>query len=286
MAHSKNDAVCTMLSTKVDPDDANKYGCIVCDPKDEEKVLHFVEKPESFMSNVISCGVYIFSSKIFSYLADALSNKRDKEMEEGTPMTTMMQSNLMDDDLIQLEKDVLPLLMPQKLLFTWTCVQGKDFWMQVKTGSATISANRAYLQHYMSVNPRKLSLSGKRSTETLDEQEKDIPKATIINPVYIHPSAMIHPTAKIGPNVSIGPRSVIGRGVRVRDSIILDNCEINHDSCVLNSVLGWDSKIGSWARIEGAPFTDPVATTFKGFKLPSASKSYFQLVHFILVLCY
>jgi mannose-1-phosphate guanylyltransferase len=264
-AHSKKTgAICTMLSTTVDPEEATKYGCIVCDPQDEQKVVHFVEKPESFISNVISCGVYLFSSKIFPYLADALSNKRDKEKELGTPMSTMMHSND-DDDLIQFEKDVLPLLMPIKHLFTWTCDPGRDFWMQVKTGSSTISANRAYLQHYIQVSPGKLSLPK-------GENKKDEPKPTIIKPVFIHPSAIIHPTAKIGPNVSIGPRCMIGRGVRVRDSIILDNCEIKHDSCILNSVLGWDSKIGSWVRIEGAPFTDPLALTLKGYKLPSASK--------------
>jgi mannose-1-phosphate guanylyltransferase len=282
MAHSKNDGVCTLLSIKVDQEDANKYGCIVCDPNDEEKVVHFVEKPESFISNVISCGVYIFSSKIFSYLANALSIKRDKEIEQLTPMTQAMQSTLVDNDLIQLEKDVLPLLMPLNLLFTWTCVPGRDFWMQVKTGSGTISANRAYLQHFIQVSPRKLSFP-KEGELNKDEETM---KATIIDPVFIHPSAIIHPTAKIGPNVAIGPRCVIGRGVRVRDSIILDNCEINHDSCILNSVLGWDSKIGSWVRIEGAEFTDPLATTYKGFKLPSASKFIKESMRNLCIMCF
>ena len=275
-AHIKNDGVCTMLSTKVDSDIANKFGCIVTDPEKEELVMHFVEKPESFISNVISCGVYVFSSKIFTFLADALSNKRNKEIEEGTPMTNMMQSNRLEDDLIQFEKDVLPLLMPMKLLYTWTCTQGRDFWMQVKTGSATIRANRAYLQYYMTVSPRKLSSSHQiyAGPDVGKEENPDELKVELIKPVYIHPSALIHPTAKLGPNVSIGPRTVIGRGVRVRDSIILDNCEINHDSCILNSVIGWDSKIGSWTRIEGASLKDSesLETTRKGFKLPSASK--------------
>ena len=31
---------------------------------------------------------------------------------------------------------------------------------------------------------------------------------------------------KIGPNVSIGPGAIVGEGVRVRDSIILDNVEL------------------------------------------------------------
>lgn len=32
---------------------------------------------------------------------------------------------------------------------------------------------------------------------------------------------------QIGPNVSIGPRAVIGKGVRIKDAIILDNVVVN-----------------------------------------------------------
>ncbi|KAG2459576.1 GMPAA guanyltransferase, partial [Polypterus senegalus] len=50
-------------------------------------------------------------------------------------------------------------------------------------------------------------------------------------------------TNELGPNVSIGKGVSIGAGVR-------DHC------CVLNSIVGWDSTIGKWARVEGTP-SDP-----------------------------
>jgi len=59
--------------------------------------------------------------------------------------------------------------------------------------------------------------------------------------------------SQIGPNVSIGSRAIIGKGCRIRDSIILDNVEIKNFSYVYQAVIGWGSKIGKWSRLEGVP---------------------------------
>jgi mannose-1-phosphate guanylyltransferase len=65
-------------------------------------------------------------------------------------------------------------------------------------------------------------------------------------------------------------QKIIG-GVRVKDSILLDAVEIKNDSCVLNAIVGWDSRIGSWARVEGAPGESlQLNATHKGLKIPSA----------------
>lgn len=67
--------------------------------------------------------------------------------------------------------------------------------------------------------------------------------------VYIHPSANVHKTAVIGPNVSISQGVTVGRGVRIAESIILGNATIGDHSLVKNSIVGWDSDIGSWSRV-------------------------------------
>ena len=61
---------------------------------------------------------------------------------------------------------------------------------------------------------------------------------------------------KLGPNVSIGFGVTIGAGVRVRESIILGNSVVQNHSCILYSIIGWNSTIGPWVRIEGTP-SDP-----------------------------
>lgn len=61
---------------------------------------------------------------------------------------------------------------------------------------------------------------------------------------------------KLGPNVSIGFGVTVGPGVRIRDSIILENTVLQNHSCILYSIIGWNSVIGSWVRVEGTP-SDP-----------------------------
>lgn len=76
---------------------------------------------------------------------------------------------------------------------------------------------------------------------------------TIVGNVFIHDSAKVHPSATIGPNVSISANVVIGESVRVRDAIILENVKVQDYSVIMYSVIGKNSRIGKWCRIEGTP---------------------------------
>jgi NDP-sugar pyrophosphorylase family protein len=49
VAHRKHSGKATVLTTKVDKEQANKYGCVVNDPETNE-VLHFVNKPGELFS--------------------------------------------------------------------------------------------------------------------------------------------------------------------------------------------------------------------------------------------
>ena len=59
----------TMLATEATRGQSLNYGCVVED-RETHKILHYVEKPTSYVSSLINCGVYIFSSGIFQVLAD------------------------------------------------------------------------------------------------------------------------------------------------------------------------------------------------------------------------
>jgi mannose-1-phosphate guanylyltransferase len=34
---------------------------------------------------------------------------------------------------------------------------------------------------------------------------------------------------------------------------VLEDAEIKHDACVLYAIIGWSSRVGAWARVEGTP---------------------------------
>ncbi len=275
-------AVACVLSTAVDKDEVHKYGCIVVNSETTE-VIHFVEKPKSFVSDLISCGVYVFRVKIFDTIRKALDKKRN-EYEESreevlshvlmSPRTKGLTLTLEDQaayEEIQIEKDVLTQLVNSEMMYAFVCDPKKDFFMQIKTPTAVIPANKLYLQHFRRNWPKKLSISSAMNTEV--NQETEIKKtAELIQPVMVHPTAIVHPSAKIGPNVTIGPRALVSRGVRISNSIVLDGAEIKNDACVMNSIVGWESKIGSWTRVEGAPGdANHLNATYKGLKIPTAT---------------
>ncbi|KAF4455381.1 hypothetical protein FALBO_15625, partial [Fusarium albosuccineum] len=138
-------------------------------------------------------------------------------------------------EVIRLEQDILSDMADNKQFYVY---ETKDFWRQIKTAGSAVPANALYLQ-----KAAQSDLSAELAT----------PSANIVPPVFIHPTAEVHPTAKLGPNVSIGPRVTIGAGARVKESIVLEDAEIKHDACVLYSIIGWGSRVGAWARVEGTP---------------------------------
>lgn len=243
----EKDAEAVILGTRVGNDAATNFGCIVSDGN-TNRVLHYVEKPESHISNLINCGVYLFATEcIFPSIRSAINRRSDRPRIVSYPSSENLESSFFrdrDDDegrneVLRLEQDILSDLADSNRFFVH---ETKDFWRQIKTAGSAVPANALYLQKAFQSQSEELAA----------------PSASIIPPVFIHPTATVDPTAKLGPNVSVGPKAVIGAGARVKESIVLEEAEIKHDACVLYSIIGWNSRVGAWARVEGSP--TPVAT--------------------------
>lgn len=236
------DAEAVILGTRVGNDAATNFGCIVSDAH-TKRVLHYVEKPESHISNLINCGVYLFSTEaIFPAIRSAIKRRTERPRLYSYPSSENLESSFFQGDdedggkneAIRLEQDVLSDIADSRQFFV---LETKDFWRQIKTAGSAVPANALYLTKAMQSGSDELAT----------------PSANILPPVFIHPSAQVDPTAKLGPHVSIGPRVIVGAGVRIKDSIVLEDAEIKHDACVLNAIVGWSSKVGCWARVEGTP---------------------------------
>jgi NDP-sugar pyrophosphorylase family protein len=234
------DAEAVILGTRVTDDAASNFGCIVSDAH-TRRVLHYVEKPESHISNLINCGVYLFSTEcIFPSIRSAIKKRTDRPRLVSYPSSENLESSFFQDDeeskneVLRLEQDILSDLADSKQFFVY---ETKDFWRQIKTAGSAVPANALYLQKAWQNGSKELAK----------------PSGNILPPVFIHPSAHVDPTAKLGPNVSIGPRVVIGAGVRIKEAIVLEDSEIKHDACILYAIIGWNSRVGAWARVEGTP---------------------------------
>jgi mannose-1-phosphate guanylyltransferase len=241
----EKNAHAVILGTRVSNDAASNFGCIVSDPSTRQ-VLHYVEKPESHISNLINCGVYLFSTAhIFPAIREAMTKRNDRPRLLSYPSSDNLEQSFADmrsddddeekkNEVIRLEQDILGDLPDSSKFYVY---ETKDFWRQIKTAGSAVPANALYLQKAWQSQSKELKA----------------PSATILPPVFIHPSAQVDPTAKLGPNVSIGPRAIIGAGVRIKESIVLEDCKVSHDACIMYSIIGWNSRIGAWARVEGTP---------------------------------
>ncbi|EPE25738.1 Nucleotide-diphospho-sugar transferase [Glarea lozoyensis ATCC 20868] len=236
------DAEAVILGTRVGEEAASNFGCIVSDAH-TRRVLHYVEKPESHISNLINCGVYLFATEcIFPSIKSAIKKRTERPRLVSYPSSENLESSYFQDEddeekkneVLRLEQDILSDLADRNQFFVH---ETKDFWRQIKTAGSAVPANALYLQKAMQTGSKELAK----------------PSANILQPVFIHPTATVDPSAKLGPNVSIGPRAVIGAGARVKESIVLEDAEIKHDACVLYSIIGWNSRVGAWARVEGTP---------------------------------
>jgi mannose-1-phosphate guanylyltransferase len=116
---------------------------------------------------------------------------------------------------------LLPLAGPGSDLYLF---ETGDFWCQIKTPGMAIMCSELYMQRFRYTNPSALSSTGGKLSPTIEGN------------VVIDSSAQVHPSAKLGPNVCIAA------GVTIKDH-----------ACVLFSIIGWNSIVGQWARVEGQP---------------------------------
>ncbi|CAH2006475.1 unnamed protein product [Acanthoscelides obtectus] len=72
-----NTALVTIIATEATRQQSLNYGCIVVN-KDTMEVTHYVEKPSSYVSSLINCGIYVFSLEIFQTLEEMFNRKQQK----------------------------------------------------------------------------------------------------------------------------------------------------------------------------------------------------------------
>ncbi|XP_064985279.1 uncharacterized protein LOC135625017 isoform X2 [Musa acuminata AAA Group] len=232
-AHRRHGGMGTILVIKVSAETANQFGELVADPVTNE-VLHYTERPETFVNDLINCGVYVFTPQIFTIIQEVvLQGNNTVNLRRETSLEAF---RVLPPEFVRLDQDILTPLAGKKKLYTYETV---DFWEQIKTPGMSLRCSELYLSQFRRTTPHLLATGdGTRSP-------------SITGDVFIHPSAKVHVTAKIGPNVSVSANARIGAGVRLISCIILDDVDIKENAVVINSIVGWKSSIGRWARVQG-----------------------------------
>jgi len=129
-----------------------------------------------------------------------------------------------------IEKEIFPKMAESGQLY---CMPLEGFWMDVGQPKDFLAGMCLYLNSLKTKSPEILR-SG----------------VGFIPPVLVDESAVIGEGCLIGPNVTIGPNSVINEGVRIANTTILEGVTIGANSWIKSSIIGWQSSVGKWVRME------------------------------------
>lgn len=75
--HKSKKSLFTIMATETTRQQSSNYGCMVLDKGGE--VAHYVEKPSTFVSSLINCGVYVTSPDVFRTMSDVFYLKQEKD---------------------------------------------------------------------------------------------------------------------------------------------------------------------------------------------------------------
>ncbi|CDS42109.1 mannose 1 phosphate guanyltransferase beta [Echinococcus multilocularis] len=129
-----------------------------------------------------------------------------------------------------LELEIFPPMVEDGELY---CIEIDGIWMDIGRPKDFLLGMQMYLDY----------LRNKGRLERHDPPD-------FIGNVLIHPSVRIGTHCVIGPNVTLGPNVCVGDGVRIQDSAILSGVKVRSHSRLEGSIVGWNSDVGQWARLE------------------------------------
>jgi mannose-1-phosphate guanylyltransferase len=133
-----------------------------------------------------------------------------------------------------MEKEVLPSLAAEDQLY---CQRLDGYWMNIKKPPDFLQGTALSLAYMRKHRPADLS--------------GGVAGSSIEGNVLIDSTAQVGLDCKLGPDVVLGPGCVVEDGVRLQRCILLEGVRVCSHAVVLDSICGWRSTVGSWARVEG-----------------------------------
>ena len=217
--HVKNGREGTVLVTRSDRPSA--YGALVVDER-TGGVRHFVEKPETFISDLINAGVYVFSPSVFRRIAAG----RAVSMNELLP-------GMADEEQLH------------SMLLT-------GYWVKITGTDTFLDAVGPHLEIMRHMSPQELTTSAANAGAGGDGGY------TTKGDVMVHASAKIGRGCVLGPRVVVGPGCELADGVRLEGVTLLKGARVRGHA-IVKDYIGWGSTIGRWAYVQDCVFGEDVA---------------------------
>ncbi|SNS03546.1 sugar phosphate nucleotidyltransferase [Hymenobacter mucosus] len=182
-------------------DDPKPFGVVKLN--EEGQITDFVEKPETFVSDLAIIGIYYF--KDGDYLKNELQYLLDNDIKDkGEFQLTNALENMKNKGT--------------------TFVPGRvTEWLDCGNKDATVYTNQRYLEYLQ------------ERGENLVAESAKVTNSVLIPPVYIGEGAIITDSV-VGPHVSLGSQSNV-RGSVLSNSIVQQSASVFHAN-VTNSMIG------------------------------------------------
>lgn len=179
---------------------------------EQGQITDFVEKPETFVSDLAIIGIYYFQDG--EYLRDELQYLLDNDIKDkGEYQLTNALENMKNKGTIFVPGQVTE-------------------WLDCGNKDATVFTNQRYLEYL------------KERGEKLVADSATITNSVIIEPVYIGENAIIT-NSVVGPHVSIGSQTNV-RDSRVSNSIVQTSATLLN-AAITNSMIGNFASVSSKA---------------------------------------
>ena len=187
----------------------------------EEKIVRIIEKPKNPPSDLAVTGIYFLNSTIFDMI-DNLKPSWRNELEITDALHMLLETGH------EIDYHIIT-----------------DYWKDTGTPEDIIHANKEILEKSTSKTLGKIAASVKKEGMIIIEKgariENDV---ELIGPVLIGLNTVVKDGARIGPNVTIGNECIISK-VKIKDSIIMNNCKISLRTNLVNSIIASNSELGS-----------------------------------------
>ena len=217
---------------------------------ENDKVKNIIEKPEKAPSNLINAGIYIFNKTIFDKIRQTKKSPR-KEYE-------------ITDSLILQIKDGLSVI-GHETKTKWNDI-GKP-WELLEVNEEQISKLKGEIKGTVEEG---VTIHGE---VFLDEDSIIRSGVYIMGNVYIGKNCDIGPNSFIRGNSYFGDNVNVGNAVEVKNSIVMENTNINHLSYVGDSIIGSNCNIGAGTNIANLRFDNAtIKTKIKDKKMDSGRR--------------
>lgn len=246
-SYSKNTPDTLMVLTEVE--NPTLFGVVELEGNIVKKII---EKPtlEEAPSNYVNTGIYIFNKDIFKKIAK-------------TGKSTRGEYEITDSLAMQIEdgKTILGFKSNKR-------------WLDVGRPWELIEINEYFLKSV------KTNIKGKVEPGAHIHGNIHLGEGSVIRSgVYITGYVYIGENCDIGPNCYIrgssyfGDNVNVGNAVEVKNSIIMDNTNVNHLSYVGDSVIGSNCNIAAGTNVANLRFdNETVKTTVKDEKIDSGRR--------------